>query len=94
MGKSHLNDFVFGIFIGRFASDGAAIMAVKGLREHTCIPATSVFDSPITNRLSTLRILIEIISHAHVQGGKKGLYNSNLTLLLVVFRVTARQAWQ
>ena len=31
-GKKGLNDFKFGIFIGRFESDGAASMAVKGLR--------------------------------------------------------------
>ena len=49
VGKSHLNDFAFGIFLGRFPSDGAASMAVKGLKEHTCIPAISVFDRPITN---------------------------------------------
>ena len=30
-GKKGLNDFRFGIFIGRFESDGAASMAVKGL---------------------------------------------------------------
>ena len=32
-GKSHLNDFTFGIFIGRCPSDGAASMAVKGLKK-------------------------------------------------------------
>ena len=31
-GKKGLNDFKFGTFVGRFWSDGAASMAVKGLR--------------------------------------------------------------
>ena len=31
--KSHLNDFTFGIFIGRCPSDGAASIAVKGLKK-------------------------------------------------------------
>ena len=37
---------------------------------------------------------MKILSRAHAQGGKKDLMVSNLALLLVVFRVTARQAGQ
>ena len=33
-GKKGLSDFTFGTFIGRFQSDGAASMAVKGLSTH------------------------------------------------------------
>ena len=36
-GKKVLNDLKFGIFIGRFPSDGAASMAVKGLRVLSCL---------------------------------------------------------
>ena len=63
---------------------------------HTYTPADSVFDGPITNLLSILRILIEILSHAHVKGGGGGgaFMISNLALLLVVFRARARQPWQ
>ena len=32
LGKKDLNDLKFGIFAGRFPSDGATSMAVKGLR--------------------------------------------------------------
>ena len=34
MGGGSLNHFKFGIFVGRFQSDGAASMAVKGLKMH------------------------------------------------------------
>ena len=37
------------------------------------MPADSIFDGPVTNLLSILCILIEIISHAHVGGGGVGL---------------------
>ena len=33
-GGGNRNDFKFGTFVGRFWSDGAASMAVKGLKEH------------------------------------------------------------
>jgi len=57
------------------------------------MPADSTFDNPTTNPLSLLNILIEIFSRAHAKWGK-ALMNTNLALLLVVFRVTARKAWQ
>ena len=46
--------------------------------------------------LSILSILITLFLRGHAKGGGGGgaLMVSNLTLLLVVFRVTARQAWQ
>ena len=52
-----------------------------------------IFDGPITKLLSILCILIEILPCAHAKG-KKSVMISNLALLLVVLRVTARQAWQ
>ena len=38
-----LNDFKFGTFLGRFWSDGAASMAVKGLRARFWIPTEVVY---------------------------------------------------
>ena len=58
--------------------------------------ADSIFDGPIINLLSVLSILIEIFSRAHPKGGwgwggvGGTLMISNLILLLVVVRVTAR----
>ena len=37
---------------------------------HTYTPENSIFDSPITNLLSVIRILIGIISRAHAKGGE------------------------
>ena len=51
----------------------------------TYTPANSIFDGPITNLLSILCILIEILSRAHTKGTKKALMVSNLALLLEVF---------
>ena len=54
----------------------------------------------LSSTLSSLCILTEILLRAHVKGAKKkkekpkNLTVSNLALLLVVFRVTARRAWQ
>ena len=39
---------------------------------HTYTPADRVFDGPVTNLLSVLCILIEVLSHAHVGGGGGG----------------------
>jgi len=62
---------------------------------HTYTPSNSKFDGPTTNLLSTLCILREILSRAPAKGAKKeALMVSDLARLLVVFRVTARQAWQ
>ena len=51
-GKKVLTDLKFGTFIGRFWSDGAASMAVKGLRVHrlrlTFSATTHVFNSDST----------------------------------------------
>ena len=38
---------------------------------HTYTPPNSIFDGPITNLLSVLCILIEILPRAHAKGGKK-----------------------
>ena len=65
---------------------------------YTYTPANSIFDSPITNLLSILKILVEILSRAHAKGGGGGgegaLIISNLALLLVALRMMARQAQQ
>ena len=62
---------------------------------HTCTPPDAVFDGPITNLHSALCILLEIPLCAHAKGGeKKAIIMSDLAHLLVVFRVTVRQAWQ
>ena len=37
---------------------------------HTYTAENSIFDSPVTNLLSVIRILIEIISRAHAKGGE------------------------
>ena len=59
------------------------------------MPAGSIYDEAITNLLSILSVLIETISRAHAKGAiGKVLMISNLALLLVVFKVTERQAWQ
>ena len=42
---------------------------------HTYTPADSVFDGPITNLLSILCILIEILSRARVKGGGGSLHD-------------------
>ena len=60
---------------------------------YTYTPTNNVFDNAITNLLSTLSILIEIIFCAHAKG-EKALMISDLVHLLVVFRVTARRSWQ
>ena len=39
---------------------------------HTFTPENRIFDGPIIDLLSILRILIEIISHAHAKGGGGG----------------------
>ena len=57
------------------------------------MPEDSIFDDLITNLFSILCILIEIISPADAKGAK-ALMIANLPFLLVVFRVTAQQAWQ
>ena len=44
-----------------------------GLKMLTYTPANSEFDGPITNLLSILCVLTEILSHAPVQGEKKAL---------------------
>ena len=36
---------------------------------HTCMPANSVFDGPVTNLLSILCILAEVLSRAHAKRG-------------------------
>ena len=53
------------------------------------MPADSIFDGPVTNLLSILCILTEILSHVHVKGQKSPYDISDLALLLVVFQVTA-----
>ena len=50
-GKKGLNDFKSSTFIGRFQSDGAVSMAVKGLRRNPYLPAdrsmTSLFKTKL-----------------------------------------------
>ena len=60
---------------------------------HIYTLAKSIFDGLITNLLSILCLLIEILSGDHVMGEKATMI-SNLALLLVVFGVTVRQARQ
>ena len=43
---------------------------ISWLKKHTYTPANSVFDGPITNLLSILCILIEILSRAHAKEEK------------------------
>ena len=75
--------------INPFTAPDCKISGLKSAHRHT--PPNSIFDGPVTNLLSTLSILTEILSRAHAKGPKKALMVSNLALLLVVFRVTA---WQ
>ena len=53
---------------------------------HSCKPANSIFDRPITNLLLILRSFIEIFSRAHAKAGKASMI-LNLALSLIVFRV-------
>ena len=55
--------------------------------------ANSIFDGPITNILSVLCILIEVLSGAYVNG-EKALVISSLALLLIIFQVMVQQARQ
>ena len=66
---------------------------VLGWKVYTCKLANSIFDGPVTNLLSILCILIEILSCARQSWGKAFMISS-LALLLVFFRVMAWQAWQ
>ena len=52
-------------------------------------PSNSIFDGPVTNLLSILCILTEILSHVRVKGHKSPYDISDLAPLLVVFQVTA-----
>ena len=54
-----------------------------GRKVHTYMPANSIFDGPVTNLLSVLCILIEVLSCGHAKA-KKAFMISNLALLLVV----------
>ena len=45
-GKKDRNDFQFGTFVGRFPSESAASMAVKGLKERNCDAVRSQFGGP------------------------------------------------
>ena len=65
-----------------------------GWKVHTYSPANSIFDGLITNLLSILCILIEVLSHARVKG-KKGLHDFKFGVFTGCFpRVTAREPWQ
>ena len=64
-----------------------------GSKVHTYTLANSICDGPVTNLLSILCILIEILSCAHARGmggGGEALLISSLALLLVIFRATVR----
>ena len=63
---------------------------------HLSTPAKSIFDGPITNLLSVLCILTEVLSGVHAKGGVGcgGLNDLQFFVSLVVFQVTARQAWK
>ena len=76
---------------GAFNPFTAPACKISGLKS---MPANSRSDGPATNLLSILCILIEAILHVHAQRKTENLNDSNLAPLLVVFRVTARQAWQ
>ena len=71
----------------RKGEDLLQILSFPGRKVHTYTFANSV----ITNLLSILRILVDNLCRVHAKGGK-ALMISNLAVLLVVFRVTARQA--
>ena len=67
---------------------------ISGLKVHTCTSANSIFDGPVTNLLSILCILVEILSRAHAKGAKSLNDFKIGTFLLVVFGMTVQQAWQ
>lgn len=50
---------------------------MKNLRNEKCTPADSVFDGPLTNLLSTLCVLTELLLRVHTKG-EKGLNNFKL----------------
>ena len=53
---------------------------------HTHTPPNSISDDPVTNLLSLLCILIEILSRADVKGAKKALMVSNLAFFIGRFQ--------
>ena len=44
---------------------------VYGRKVHTDVPANSILDGPVTTLLSVLFILVEVLSHAQGEEGKK-----------------------
>ena len=65
-----------------------------GWKVDTFMPANSILDGPVTNLLSTLCILIEVLSCAHAKR-RKGPINFKFGTLTdhFFFQVTAPQAW-
>ena len=63
-----------------------------GLKVQAYTPSNSVFDGPITNPVSVLWILIEILSHAHGKGKKKNLNDFKFGTFIGQF--LSEQAWQ
>ena len=72
----------------------AAACSISGLKSsHIRAPENSILDGPITNLLSILCLLIEVLSRAHAKR-RKGPINFKFgTLIDKFFQVTARQAW-
>ena len=49
----------------------ATACKISRLKMHTYTPPNMIFDGPVTNLLSILSILIEILLRAHAKGAKK-----------------------
>ena len=62
---------------------------VPGWKVYTYTPADSIFDGPVTNLLSILCILIEVLSRAHAEGGKPSWFQIRYFYWVMVW-----QAWQ
>ena len=67
VGWGGLNDLTFGTFIGRFPSDGATSMAVKGL-----ILSPESFTTVAVNHFTFSSAVI--IEHQHCSGGETPLF--------------------
>ena len=81
---------VCGNIFNPFTAPACKTSGLKGAHIPAC---KQYFGWSYTNLLSILGSLVEILSRANAKGERASLI-SNLALLSVVFRVTARRAWQ
>ena len=91
--KSRMFQLAYGMVFLKLTPSLPQPVNFLGRKVHAHMPVDGMLDGPITNLLSVLSILMEILSCTHVKG-KKSLMFSDLARLLVVFQLMAQQAWQ